>query len=159
MGAGYPLLITSYVIDWVVLIAVAAVGAGFSYIGPRKRPFDITDRSISYPLNPDTVTNTVLVLSTLLAPAAIIFLGSLFNPFPSRFLTTDNPNGKSSSFRRKVWEWHTGWLGLALAYALAFTITNGAKEVLGKPRPNLLARCHPDISKRLVAAAGALAIR
>lgn len=47
-------------------------------------------------------------------------------------------------------------MGLALAYAIAFTITSGAKEVLGKPRPNLLARCNPDLSRRMTATAGGI---
>ena len=47
-------------------------------------------------------------------------------------------------------------MGLALALAIAFIITNGAKEVLGKPRPNLLARCNPDIAKRLEAQVGGI---
>ena len=47
-------------------------------------------------------------------------------------------------------------MGLALAYALAFTVANGTKEVLGKPRPNLLARCSPDLARRLNATAGGI---
>lgn len=145
------LLVSSYIVDWVVLIAIAAVGAGFSQIGPRKRPFDITDRSISYPLQPETVTNSTLILASLVAPAAIIFIGSVF----IRTQFRSQPSRKSS-LRRKLWEWNAGWMGLALAYAVAFTITNGAKEVLGKPRPNLLARCNPDISRQSSAIAGGI---
>ena len=47
-------------------------------------------------------------------------------------------------------------MGLTMAYAIAFIIANGAKEVLGKPRPNLLARCSPDIAERLNATASGI---
>ena len=47
-------------------------------------------------------------------------------------------------------------MGLALAYSIAFIITNGAKEVLGKPRPNLLARCDPDLTRQMSAVAGGI---
>lgn len=45
-------------------------------------------------------------------------------------------------------------MGLALAYAVAFTIANGAKEVRGKLRPNFLARCDPDLTQQMKFAVG-----
>ena len=129
---------------------LGALGAGFSQIGPRKRPFDIIDRSISYPLDPETITTSTLILSTLLAPATIILIGSLLIPSSSQ------PSSKKASIQRKLWEWNTGWMGLALSYVVAFLVTNGTKEVLGKPRPNLLARCNPDVAKKLNATAGGI---
>ncbi|KAL8947004.1 MAG: hypothetical protein Q9222_006669 [Ikaeria aurantiellina] len=145
------ILVSSYIIDWIVLIAIAGIGAAFSQIAPRKRPFDITDRAISYPLEPETVTNTVLILVTLLVPAAIVLVGSLFIPTGAK-----PPSSTSASLKRKLWEWNTGWMGLALAYSIAFIVTNGAKEVLGKPRPNLLARCNPDVTRQAEATAGGI---
>ena len=47
-------------------------------------------------------------------------------------------------------------MGLALAYAITFAIANGTKQILGKPRPNLLARCSPDLSRKLSATAGGI---
>ena len=37
-------------------------------------------------------------------------------------------------------------MGLALSVALAFLFTNGLKVLLGKPRPDMLARCDPDVA-------------
>lgn len=52
---------------------------GFAQIDPTEQPFDITDRSISYPLfEVETITDSTLILVTLVAPAASIFAGSLF---------------------------------------------------------------------------------
>lgn len=53
---------------------------------------------------------------------------------------------KSLLWKRKLWELHVGWLGLALSLASAWFITNGMKNLFGKPRPDLLARCNPDIA-------------
>ena len=125
---------------------------GFSRIGPRKRAFDITDPSISYPLEPETITNSTLILASLVAPAAIIFVGSLFLGTAAE----SHPSGTKASLRRKLWEWNAGWLGLALSLAVSFVITNGAKEVLGKPRPNMLVRCNPDLSQRGIATVGGI---
>lgn len=35
-------------------------------------------------------------------------------------------------------------MGLGLSCAIAFMISQGMKNVFGKPRPNLLGRCDPD---------------
>ena len=38
-----------------------------------------------------------------------------------------------------------GYLGLALSFGLAFLFTEGLKNLIGKPRPDFLARCDPDL--------------
>lgn len=48
-------------------------------------------------------------------------------------------------WRRKLWELHVGLLGLALSVAATWFITNGMKNMFGKPRPDLLSRCMPDV--------------
>ena len=44
----------------------------------------------------------------------------------------------------KLWEWNTAWMGLGLALATTFLFTEGLKDVIGKPRPDLLSRCNLD---------------
>ena len=39
-----------------------------------------------------------------------------------------------------------GWLGLALSLISAWIITQGMKNLFGKPRPDLLSRCMPDVA-------------
>ena len=58
-------------------------------------------------------------------------------------------NSETSNYRwrYRLWEWNAGWLGLGLAVVGAFFFTSGVKAVVGKPRPNLIARCQPDISQ------------
>lgn len=48
-------------------------------------------------------------------------------------------------WKRKLWELHVGWLGFGLALAATWFITNGMKNMFGKPRPDLLDRCNPDL--------------
>jgi PAP2 superfamily. len=38
-------------------------------------------------------------------------------------------------------------MGLALAIASAWSATQGLKVLIGKPRPDLLARCNPDLTR------------
>lgn len=46
----------------------------------------------------------------------------------------------------KAWETHAGCLGLCTGLAVTLFITAGLKNMVGKPRPDLLARCDPDLS-------------
>lgn len=43
-------------------------------------------------------------------------------------------------------------MGLGLSLALAFMFTQGMKNLFGRPRPNLLSRCDPDLSEAAIAA-------
>lgn len=93
----------------------------------------------------------MLVIVSLVAPAVIIFLVSMiFVPGP----TIRKSTPRSKTFRIKLWEWNTGWMGLGLALASAFFLTEGVKNLTGKPRPDLLNRCNPDLGSESLAANG-----
>ena len=84
------------------------------------------------------------MLIALIIPALITFLVCLiFVPGP----TAKRGTPKSLIWRRKLWEWNTAWMGLALSLATSFMITQGMKLLFGKPRPDLLSRCRPDIGR------------
>jgi membrane-associated phospholipid phosphatase len=144
------------------LSSVAAVVAYFfGVIAPNKRPFSVANPDISFPhKDKETVTLKTLVLAALVAPAVVILLVVLvFVPGPTAKPSTP----KSLVWQRKLWEWFTGWTGLALSLASATIITNGKqshasrgmfvsnhhlaiKNLCGHWRPDLLARCQPDIA-------------
>lgn len=138
-------LVASYISDWVILVVAAAVGYVLGNITPNQRPFNLDDREISFPLTPkETVTTTVLVLVSVVAPVAVVFLVCLiFVPGP----TTPKGIPRALRWRRKLWELHIGWLSLALSVVGAWFITSCMKNLFGKPRPDLLARCQPDLSR------------
>lgn len=142
LGLPAKRLVLSYIFDWIVIIVIAAVGAAWNDITPYHRPFSLLDLSISYPhTDPETIPTWLMVVVGLIAPAAIIFFVCLiFVPGP----TADPSTPKSLIWRRKFWEWNTGWMGLALSLATAFMLTQGMKLIFGKPRPDLLDRCQPD---------------
>lgn len=84
----------------------------------------------------------LLVIVGILAPAAIIIVICLVF-VPGATVPRGTP--KSMIWMRKLWEMHTGLLGLALSIVAAWFITNGMKNLFGKPRPDLLSRCQPDL--------------
>ncbi|KAF9696098.1 hypothetical protein EKO04_006184 [Ascochyta lentis] len=138
-------LVLSYIFDWICIIAIAAVGAGWEYLTPFKRPFSPVNLDISYPFeHHETIPTWLLAVIGLVIPAAVIFLVCIiFVPGP----TASRGTPKSLIWRRKLWEWNTGWMGLALSLATAFMITQGMKLLFGKPRPDLLSRCQPDLAR------------
>lgn len=136
-------LALSYVLDWIVILAFAAAGAGLNSVNPNHRAFSLLDLDISYPYVPESISITTAGLVSLLGPAAIILVIVLVAvPGPS----VSRASTRAQVIRLKLWELQAGWGGLALSVATAFFITQGTKQMFGKPRPNLIARCQPDLS-------------
>ncbi|KAI9691885.1 MAG: hypothetical protein M1822_007958 [Bathelium mastoideum] len=134
----------SYLLDWVVIIAAAGIGAAFNSIEPYKRPFSLLDLNLAFPFAPSTVSGTTLVLVAVLAPALLILLFTLLLvPGP---VVTRHRLSRAQIWRRKLWEWHAGWLGLGLSLATTYFITQAMKNLFGVPRPHMLAVCQPDLS-------------
>ncbi|KAJ5158993.1 uncharacterized protein N7500_008644 [Penicillium coprophilum] len=149
LAAISKLLVLSYIIDWIFIIGIALIGYGFYKQPPNHHPFSLTDQAISYPHVKETVTTTTLYLVCLFAPALLIFLISwLIVPPKATSGSTPAPKPPAAQYiRRKFWEWNVGWMGLALALASAWTATQGLKTLVGRPRPDLLARCDPDVER------------
>lgn len=84
----------------------------------------------------------LLIVLCAVVPIVVIPIICLFF-VPGRTVPRGTP--QSLVWQRKLWELHVGWLGFALALASTWFITNGMKNLFGKPRPDLLARCNPDL--------------
>ncbi|KAH0283934.1 PAP2-domain-containing protein [Aureobasidium namibiae CBS 147.97] len=136
-------LILAYVLDWVLLICIVAVAGGISFVTPYHRPFSLIDLAISYPyVESDEISTALLVVLSLILPAIVIaIVTALFVP---AFSVSNLRNQRY--WKRKLWEFNAGWMGLGLSFALAFFVTTGIKNLIGKPRPDLLARCQPDLN-------------
>ncbi|KAI1386958.1 acid phosphatase/Vanadium-dependent haloperoxidase [Hypoxylon trugodes] len=137
-------VVGSYAFDWIILIVVGVIGVVLGNITPNKRPFSLQDPNISFPFTQhETVTSAILLICNAVIPIVIILIVVLlFVPGP----TVPEGTPRALIWRRKLWELHTGWLGLALALISAWIITQGMKNLFGKPRPDLLSRCQPDIA-------------
>lgn len=147
-------LILSYVVDWVIILAIAAVGAAFSAITPNRRPFNITNPDISFPyVSKEKISTSLLVVIGLVIPGVMVFITSLFIGVGP---TSGKPASRTKLWKRKLWEWNAGWMGLGLSLAIAFFITDGTKNLVGKPRPDLLGRCNPDLSRLFSSTVGGI---
>lgn len=121
---------------------IAAVGAGLYKKNGNHRPFSPVDPDISFPyVEHEKISSGLLVTIGLVIPALITaFVTLVFTPGPG--VSRGTP--KSLVWRTKLWEWNTAWMGLALALATTFFFTNGLKDLIGRPRPDLLSRCNLD---------------
>ncbi|KAF7548379.1 hypothetical protein G7Z17_g7098 [Cylindrodendrum hubeiense] len=151
-GMGFPLskrggfsmrLLFSYAFDWIALVATAGVAAALGHIEPAKRPFSLVNPDISFPYTEhELVPPYLLIILNAGVPIVIIAIVSLiFVPGP----TVPKNTPKALVWKRKLWELHVGWLGLALALVSAWFFTESMKNIFGKPRPDLLDRCNPDL--------------
>lgn len=106
-------------------------------------PVLVANTVLSFPFTEhETVPPFLLLILNAIVPIVIIAIVSLiFVPGP----TVPKNTPKSLIWKRKLWELHVGWLGLALALVSAWFFTEGMKNMFGKPRPDLLSRCEPDI--------------
>lgn len=86
----------------------------------------------------------LVVLSALVPAVIILFIAIVLVPGA----TVPKHTPQVLVWKRKLWEWHVGWLGLLLAVGSAFFFISGIKNMCGKPRPDLLSRCQPDLADR-----------
>jgi membrane-associated phospholipid phosphatase len=136
-------LVLSYALDWFVVIAMGLVSLGLGELEPNKRPFSLGDPNISFPFTEnETIPAWLLIVCQAIAPAVIVVVVCLiFVPGA----TVPRSASRGLVWRRKLWELQIGLLGLALSIVLAWFFTNGMKNLFGKPRPDLLSRCQPDL--------------
>ncbi|KAI0636915.1 acid phosphatase/Vanadium-dependent haloperoxidase [Trametes polyzona] len=118
-------LVLSYAPDWAICIVLAAAFYALEYIEGFKREFSLTDTSLMHTFAVhERVPPIALYMICGVAP---LVLQPVINA-----LTV-----------RSWWDLHTSWLGLLLSLTLTGSITQFAKITVGRPRPDLIARCIP----------------
>jgi membrane-associated phospholipid phosphatase len=119
-----------------------AIAGSFSAVSPSKRPFSLADPSISLPYKKDTISIALAAIVCGVIPAAIIAIVSC--SIAAWRARRADVHLRGQVTRRELWEWLTGWLGLGLSFVTAFFFAQAVKNLVGKPRPDFLARCNPD---------------
>ncbi|KAI1811146.1 acid phosphatase/Vanadium-dependent haloperoxidase [Poronia punctata] len=137
------IVILSYAFDWLIMVVVGLIGYFLGHVTPNKRHFSLLDNNISFPVTEhETVNSALLLICNAVIPIVVILVVALIF-VPGRTVPQGTP--ASLVWKRKLWELHIGWLGLALSLISAWIITQGMKNLFGKPRPDMLSRCMPDV--------------
>lgn len=98
----------------------------------------------SFPFTEDeTVSTFILLCVVALGPMVLIAAVSLVC-VPGATAPQGMP--RMLIWQRKLWELHAGWQGLAMALFGTWFVTSALQMLCGKPRPDFLARCQPDLA-------------
>jgi membrane-associated phospholipid phosphatase len=124
-----------------LLRAIAAAGGSLSFVDGYRRPFNLADPAIAFPSRSNIVSFTVVALVALLAPALIILAICFIAP-PGHGLKASTGH----ALRSRLWAINAGLIGLCLSLATALFVTEGLKTIVGKPRPDMLSVCRPDLN-------------
>ncbi|RKF64186.1 putative diacylglycerol pyrophosphate phosphatase 1 [Erysiphe neolycopersici] len=136
--------ILSYVFDWLIILVTTVLGVFAGSLVPNKRPFSLGNPEISFPYQiNEKVSTQKLGIYALIIPAFII-LAICLVLVPGPTISRSTP--RSAIWHRRLWELHVGWLGLCLSLSSSIFITGIMKNLFGKPRPDLLSRCIPDLA-------------
>ncbi|PVG02718.1 acid phosphatase/Vanadium-dependent haloperoxidase [Serendipita vermifera] len=118
-------LLWSYLPDWLLCIGLTGCFYALDYIPGFEREFDLTDTSIQHSFTKhERVPNSML----------LIFAGAVpFVTLPIINIITI----------RSWWDLHNSWLGLVFSLSLTGAVSQVVKVFVGRPRPDLIARCQP----------------
>ncbi|KAI9719838.1 MAG: hypothetical protein M1828_006059 [Chrysothrix sp. TS-e1954] len=149
-------LVAAYVLDWLLIVVFLLISYGLNFLTPRYHAFSLVDLDISFPYVDEIVSTAALIVASVVGPAVIILLVS-FTLVPSP--AAHRGFAWKTLIGLKFWELNIGWLGLALSEATALLVTQGLKNIIGKPRPDLLSRCNPNVDNIAAHTVGGYAAR
>ncbi|XP_074158175.1 phospholipid phosphatase 2 [Sminthopsis crassicaudata] len=131
---------------FVVLDVVCLVVAALPFIiltlvnSPYKRGFYCSDDSIRYPYRPDTITHGLLAGVTITVSVIIVSSGEAYLVYTERLYSRSDFNNYVAALYKVL---GTFLFGASVSQSL----TDLAKYMIGRLRPNFLAVCDPDWSR------------
>ncbi|XP_072457817.1 phospholipid phosphatase 2 [Notamacropus eugenii] len=131
---------------FVVLDVVCLVVASLPFIiltlvnSPYKRGFYCSDDTIRYPYRPDTITHGLLAGVTITVSVIIVSSGEAYLVYTERLYSRSDFNSYVAALYKVL---GTFLFGASVSQSL----TDLAKYMIGRLRPNFLAVCNPDWSR------------
>uniref|UniRef100_A0A8C5IQ27 Phospholipid phosphatase 2 n=3 Tax=Passerellidae TaxID=1729112 RepID=A0A8C5IQ27_JUNHY len=107
---------------------------------PYKRGFYCNDDSIRYPYKADTITHGLMAGVTISCTVIIISSGEAYLVYTERLYSKSEYNNYLAALYKVVGTFLFGG-------AISQSLTDLAKYMIGRLRPNFLAVCNPDWSK------------
>lgn len=118
----------------------AAIALALSSVNPDYHHFSLLDLSSSYPHRKKAKIGLGLFLFlAIVLPIIIIVFVSIYDCRRSTRLDGRN------HWHQRLWHMNASLLGLGVSLATSTSIFTGVKNLSGKPRPDFLARCDPDL--------------
>ncbi|KUJ11521.1 uncharacterized protein LY89DRAFT_738954 [Mollisia scopiformis] len=127
--------------DWAVILISIIAALLLSDVNPDFHTFCVLDMNLSYPFRPSKLSLPVFILLSIILPVITIILVTIFTPFPS----IQNSERNSRARIRKLRSLNAALLGLGVSLGTSTVVFTGVKSLTGKPRPNMLSICDPDL--------------
>jgi hypothetical protein len=115
-----------------------------STVNPDFHTFSVLDMNLSYPYRPAKLSLPLFILLSIIFPTLTIICISLFTSFQPHHQTQSNIT-LSQARTQKLRYLNASLLGLGVSLATSTVIFTGVKNLTGRPRPNLLSICDPDL--------------
>jgi len=103
--------------------------------------FCVLDMSLSYPSRSAKLSLPLFIALSIIFPLLTIISVSLFHPDRPNQHHPTAPQGRI----QKLKTLNVSLLGLGVSLATSTVIFTGVKNLTGKPRPNFLSICDPDL--------------
>lgn len=111
-------------------------------ITPFSQHFSLLNYTIQYPYNEN---ERVPILAAIIISGVFPIIVIAVYTLVIDGMFSHSGTGRSKyTFNQRLWELNCGILGLLLAQGSAFVVTGSLKNLCGKPRPDLIARCLPS---------------
>jgi len=112
---------------------------------PFSQHFSMNNITLQNPIaDPERVPIAIAMVYSCFCPALIIAIYTLAIDGTFSKSKRDLSRTRRYTWGDRLWELNCGILGLFLAQGTAFVITGSLKNLIGKPRPDFLARCVLD---------------
>lgn len=119
-------MLRSYTTDWIMVALCWGLLIFLETVGGHQRRFSLTDISIQYPFaDPETVGYKMLIFISFGLPASMVLVIAL-------------------AIYRSKWDAHNALLGTLTSTTMTGLVTQVVKMGVGRPRPDLIARCQPQ---------------
>ncbi|KAL7752213.1 hypothetical protein RI367_002258 [Sorochytrium milnesiophthora] len=118
-------------LDVLVLLVVWGTAFGLNFVTPRIQPFDLDNWEIKYPMKPETVTDLMLAIISVLLPLVTVMVVAKF-------------------IKHNHTDLVLAVLAVLLSTGTTGLITNIIKIYVGGLRPDFLARCQPSTTQAQV---------
>jgi len=128
-------VLLSYILDYAIIVVFVAAFTALDKVDGFKQPFALSNISLQYPYAVrDRVPAWAAAVAAAVAPLVLM----------AAWIVAQGVSSKERA-RSMFWQMNCALLGLALSVAGALVITDIFKNVTGRPRPDVIARCMPPL--------------
>lgn len=145
-------VVLSYTFDYLIIVVLIVAFSALDKAEPFHQRFSVHNPSLQYPYaDPERVAPWLAALVAVAFPMLVIILWTMvidgiFSHHKKDAARRGYTRRGVYTMQERLWEMNAGILGLGLSVAAVITIVGALKNLTGKPRPDVIARCklNPD---------------